>query len=106
MTQGFYKNRLADRGIEVLIPDTADVDVINTVIFEELCIGKINEASRKRFQSIIEKLKEAGAEGIILGCTELGLLIRQSAVSIPLFDTTVIHAKRAAQIAMENFVQR
>lgn len=66
----------------------------------------INEASRKRFQSIIEKLKEAGAEGIILGCTELGLLIRQSDVSIPLFDTTVIHAKRAAQIAMENYVQR
>ena len=66
----------------------------------------INEASRKRFQSIIEKLKEAGAEGIILGCTELGLLIRQSDVSIPIFDTTVIHAKRAAQIAMENCVQR
>ena len=66
----------------------------------------INEASRKRFQSIIEKLKEAGAEGIILGCTELGLLIRQSDVSIPLFDTTVIHAKRAAQIAIENCVQR
>ena len=106
MTQDFYKNRLADRGIEVLIPDTADVDVINTVIFEELCIGKINEASRKRFQSIIEKLKETGAEGIILGCTELGLLIRQSDVSIPLFDTTVIHAKRAAQIAMEDCVQR
>ena len=82
------------------------MDVINTVIFEKLCIGKINEASRKRFQSIIEKLKEAGAEGIILGCTELCLLIRQSDVSIPLFDTTVIHAKWAAQIAMENFVQR
>ena len=106
MMQDFYKNRLANREIGVLIPDTADVDVINTVIFEELCIGKINEASRKRFQSIIEKLKEAGAEGIILGCTELGLLIRQSDVSIPLFDTTVIHAKRAAQIAMENCVQR
>ena len=66
----------------------------------------INEASRKRFQSITEKLKEAGAEGIILGCTELGLLIRQSDVSIPIFDTTVIHAKRAAQIAMEDCVQR
>ena len=94
MTQDFYKNRLAD------------VDMINTVIFEELCIGKINEASRKRFQSIIEKLKDAGAEGVILGCTELGLLIRQSDVSIPLFDTTVIHAKRAAQIATEDCVQR
>ena len=106
MTQDFYKNRLTGRGIEVLIPDAADVDVINTIIFEELCVGKINEASRKRFQSIIEKLKEAGAEGVILGCTELGLLIRQSDVSVPLFDTTVIHAKRAAQIAMEDCVQR
>ena len=91
MTQDFYKNRLADRGIEALIPDAADVDVINTVIFEELFIGE---------------LKEKGAEGVILGCTELGLLIRQSDVSVPLFDTTVIHAKRAAQIAMEDCVQR
>ena len=106
MTQDFYKDRLAGRGIEVLIPDTVDVDAINAVIFEELCIGKINKASRKRFQSIIEKLKDAGAEGVILGCTELGLLIRQSDVSVPLFDTTVIHAKRAAQIAMEDCVQR
>ena len=106
MTQDFYKNRLADRGIEVLIPDAADVDVINTVIFEELCVGKINEASRKRFQSIIEKLKDAGAEGVILGCTELGLLIQQSDVPVPLFETTVIHAKRAAQIAMDDCVQR
>lgn len=102
MTQDFYKDRLADRGIEVLIPDAANVDVINTVIFEELCVGKINEASRKRFQSIIEKLKDAGAEGVILGCTELGLLLRQSNVSIPLFDTTGIHAKKAVQIALED----
>ena len=106
MTQDFYKDRLADRGIAVLIPDAANVDVINTVIFEELCVGKINEASRKEFQRIIEELRETGAEGVILGCTELGLLIRQSDVSVPLFDTTVIHAKRAAQIAMEDCVQR
>ena len=102
MTQDFYKDRLADRGIEVLIPDAANVDAINAVIFEELCIGKINKESRKRFQSIIEKLKDAGAEGVILGCTELGLLIRQSDVSIPLFDTTGIHAKKAVQIALED----
>lgn len=102
MTQDFYKDRLADRGIEVLIPDAANVDVINTVIFEELCAGKINEASRKRFQSIIEKLKDAGAEGVILGCTELGLLLRQSDVSVPLFDTTGIHTKKAVQIALED----
>ena len=84
----------------MLIPDEADVETINAVIFEELCVGKINEASRKKIQRIIEKLKEVGAEGVILGCTELGLLIRQSDVSIPVFDTTVIHAKKAVQIAM------
>lgn len=100
MQQDFYKNRLADRGIDVLILDEADVETINAVIFEELCVGKINEESRKKFQRMIEKLKEAGAEGVILGCTELGLLIRQSDVSIPVFDTTAIHAKKAAQIAM------
>ena len=101
MTQDFYKDRLADRGIEVLIPNDADVEAINTVIFEELCVGKINEESRKKFQRLIKKLKDDGAEGVILGCTELGLLIQQSDVSIPVFDTTVIHAKKAAKIAME-----
>lgn len=100
MLQDFYKNRLADRGIDVLIPDEADVETINAVIFEELCVGKINEESRKKFQRMIEKLKEAGAEGVILGCTELGLLIRQSDASIPVFDTAAIHAKKAAQIAI------
>lgn len=102
MTQDFYKERLTDRGIEVLIPNDADIEAINTVIFEELCVGTINEASRKKLQGMIEKLKEKGAEGVILGCTELGLLIRQSDASIPVFDTTVIHAKRAAQIAAED----
>ena len=102
MTQDFYKERLTDRGIEVLIPNDADIEAINTVIFEELCVGTINEASRKKLQGMIEKLKEKGAEGVILGCTELGLLIRQSDASIPVFDTTVIHAKRAAQIATED----
>ena len=101
MTQDFYKNRLTDRGIEVLIPDEADVETVNTVIFDELCVGKIREESRKKFQRIIEKLKEDGAEGVILGCTEIGLLIQQSDVSVLVFDTTVIHARKAAQIAME-----
>lgn len=101
MTQDFYKKRLTDRGIEVLIPDEADVETVNTVIFDELCVGKIREESRKEFQRIIEKLKEDGAEGVILGCTEIGLLIQQSDVSVPVFDTTVIHARKAAQIAME-----
>ena len=100
MKQDFYKDRLSDRGIEVIIPDDVDVDVVNRIIFEELCVGKINEKSRKIFQKIIEKIQEKGAEGVILGCTEIGLLIHQSDVSVPVFDTTVIHAKKAVQIAL------
>ena len=100
MKQDFYKGRLSDRGIEVIIPDDVDVDVVNRIIFEELCVGKINEKSRKIFQKIIEKMQKKGAEGVILGCTEIGLLIHQSDVSVPVFDTTVIHAKKAVQIAL------
>ena len=100
MKQDFYKDRLSDRGIDVIIPDDVDVDVVNRIIFEELCVGKINEKSRKIFQKIIEKMQKKGAEGVILGCTEIGLLIHQSDVSVPVFDTTVIHAKKAVQIAL------
>ena len=100
MKQDFYKDRLSDRGIEVIIPDDVDVDVVNRIVFEELCVGKINEKSRKIFQKIIEKMQKKGAEGVILGCTEIGLLIHQSDVSVPVFNTTVIHAKKAVQIAL------
>ena len=100
MKQDFYKDRLSDRGIDVIIPDDVDVDVVNRIIFEELCVGKINEKSRKIFQKSIEKMQKKGAEGVILGCTEIGLLIHQSDVSVPVFDTTVIHAKKAVQIAL------
>ena len=102
MTQDFYKKRLVDRGIDVLIPKDSEIETVNSIIFNELCVGTITEESRKKFQDIIEKLKEKGADGVILGCTEIGLLISQSDVSIPVFDTTVIHAKRAAKIAMED----
>ncbi|WP_308682440.1 aspartate/glutamate racemase family protein [Stomatobaculum longum] len=101
MTQDFYKKRLTDRGMEVLIPDDAAVEVINSIIFDELCVGEIREASRRKFQDAVKRLAEQGAEGVILGCTEIGLLLRQSDVSIPVFDTTVIHAKRAVEIALE-----
>lgn len=100
MTQDFYKKRLTDRGMEVLIPDDAAVEVINSIIFDELCVGEIREASRRKLQDAVKRLAEQGAEGVILGCTEIGLLLRQSDVSIPMFDTTVIHAKRAVEIAL------
>lgn len=100
MTQDFYKQKLIDRGIDTIIPDEADVDVINNIIFNELCVGEIKTESREKFKKIIEGLKTQGAEGVILGCTEIGLLIQQTDSSLPVFDTTIIHAKRAAEIAL------
>lgn len=100
MTQEFYKSRLTDRGIQVVIPDAADIDLVNDIIFHELCVGQVKEESRKEFRRIIDSLKEKGADGVILGCTEIGLLIRQEDASLPVFDTTLIHAKRAAEIAL------
>ncbi len=101
MTEEFYKQVLIDRGIDVVIPEAPDIDVINHIIFHELCVGEIKEGSRERFQRIIDSLAEKGAEGVILGCTEIGLLVHESDSSLPVFDTTVIHAKRAAEMAME-----
>ena len=102
LIQDFYKQRLIDRGFDVLIPDMEDVDRINRIIFEELCLGEIKEEFRKSFQRVIEGLRERGAEAAILGCTEIGLLISQSDVSIPVFDTAVIHAKAAARLALRD----
>lgn len=101
ITQDFYKQILIDRGIDVIIPDAKDVELVNDIIFHELCVGEIKEESRRQFQRIISSLKESGAEGVILGCTEIGLLIHQSDSSLPVFDTTLIHAKRAAHIALD-----
>lgn len=100
MTQDFYKRILIDRGIDVVIPDGNDIDVANNIIFQELCMGEIKEESRRQFQRIINSLREKGAEGVILGCTEIGLLIQQSDSSLPVFDTTLIHAKQAAKLAL------
>lgn len=102
MTQDFYKKKLIDRGIDVIIPDDTDIDVINDIIFHELCLGKIKEESRIKFKKIIEQLKKKGATGVILGCTEIGLLIHQSDSSLPVYDTTLIHAKKAAEIALDS----
>lgn len=101
MTETFYKQKLIDRGIDVVIPDEPDVDTVNDIIFHELCMGEIKADSRKKFQAIIDRLKVQGAEGVILGCTEIGLLIHQSDSPLPVFDTTLIHAKRAVELALE-----
>ncbi|ADZ85632.1 aspartate/glutamate racemase family protein [Cellulosilyticum lentocellum] len=101
MQQDFYKSKLIEQGIEVLIPNEADIEVVNNTIYNELCLGSVLETSKKEFIRIIEELADKGAEGVILGCTEIGLLIRQEDVSIPVFDTTIIHATKAALYAIE-----
>ncbi|WP_251390415.1 aspartate/glutamate racemase family protein [Mediterraneibacter agrestimuris] len=101
MTQEFYKSKLIEAGIEVVIPDEAGVTVVNNIIYNELCLGIISEESRKKFVNIIKQLEKAGAQGVILGCTEIGLLIHQKDVEIPVFDTTQIHATKAALLAIE-----
>ena len=101
LREDFYKQRLIENGIEVIIPQDEDIEVINDIIFNELCLGIIHDSSRKIFQQIIMKLYEQGAEGLILGCTEIGLLIDQSDAPMPVFDTTLIHALEAVSLAIE-----
>lgn len=96
MTQDFYKEKLIEHGIEVMIPTKDDVEFVNQVIYEELCLGKIRKESKERYVTIIDQLAEQGAQGVILGCTEIGLLIKQEDTKVKLFDTTKIHAESAA----------
>lgn len=100
MKQDFYKDVLIKEGIGVLIPNEEDMKIINDVIYNELCLGEIRENSRKEYLRIIDDLKKIGAEAIILGCTEIGLLVKQENTDIPLFDTAMIHAKNAALFAI------
>ena len=102
MTQDFYKSRLVSRSFDVLIPDEKDVEFVNSVIYKELCLGEIREESRSEFSRIIAGLKEKGAEAVILGCTEIGLLVKQEYSALRIFDTTEIHAVRAAELALQD----
>ena len=101
MEQDFYKSRIESNGIKVLVPNSEDRKVINKIIFEELCLGEILPSSREKYEKIIERLVEEGAEGVILGYTEIGLLVKQQNSQVPLFDTTVIHALEAVKKALE-----
>ncbi len=102
MEQDFYKGRLIDNfGLGVIVPDDADRQIIHHVIYNELCLGNIRTESKKQFIDIIEKLHQDGAQGVILGCTEIGLLIKQEDVTIPVFDTTLVHAVAAVNLALE-----
>ncbi|MFJ8072036.1 aspartate/glutamate racemase family protein [Peribacillus sp. NPDC096447] len=101
MEQCFYKTRIESNGIKVLIPIDEDRKVINKVIYEELCLGKIQQSSRDYYKNVIKGLVDDGAEGLILGCTEIGLLIKPEDSEVPLFNTAVIHAIEAVNMALE-----
>jgi len=103
MEEDFYKGRLVEKyGLEVIIPLEADMQIIHRVIYDELCAGIIKAESKQKYTEIIQRLVAEGAEGIILGCTEIGLLVKQQDSPVPLFDTTEIHAKAAVKYALEH----
>ncbi|QQK08609.1 aspartate/glutamate racemase family protein [Miniphocaeibacter halophilus] len=99
MTEDFYKGKLKAKGIDVVVPNEEDIEIVNEIIFSELCLGKINEKSKEKYIKIINSYKDRGIEGVILGCTEIGLLINQNDLEIPVFDTTIIHCEQAANYA-------
>ena len=100
MTEHFYTQRLAEHGIEVLLPDDAAMQLVHDVIYNELCLGIISEQSKQNYIRIIGSLAERGAQGVILGCTEIGLLIGQGDTPLLVFDTTRIHAEKAVSLAL------
>lgn len=100
MEQAFYKDRLIAQGIAVVVPDQPDRDVVNKVIYDELCLGVIKTDSRAQYLDIIHRLQQQGAEAVILGCTEIALLVKQADTLVALFDTTAIHAQQAVRLAL------
>ena len=101
MNQAFYKDRLETHDLEVLLPEIPDREIVDRIIFDELVQGKILEASKLEYVRIMQDLVAKGCEGIILGCTEIMLLVNQSDSSVPVFDTTTIHALAAVDFALE-----
>jgi aspartate racemase len=101
MEEDFYKGRLVDKyDLEVIIPSAAQMEIVHRVIYDELCAGMINSDSKQKYADIIQCLVAKGAEGVILGCTEIGLLVKPQDSPVPLFDTTEIHARAAVNYAL------
>ena len=100
MEHGFYANRMKDAGLDVMVPDEAGRALIHSVIFDELCQGKVLDTSRERVLALIEAARAAGADSVILGCTEICLLLDPDALSLPGFDSTAIHARAAVDFAL------
>ncbi|PVY78434.1 aspartate racemase [Tamilnaduibacter salinus] len=102
MEQAFYRERLEERGIRVLVPDEAQRALVHRVIYEELCLGTVNPESKSAYLDVVQSLSDAGAQGVILGCTEIGLLIQGADTDVPLYDTTAIHADQAVRFALDD----
>jgi aspartate racemase len=100
MEKGFYRERLEARGLGVHVPNEADREIIHRAIYDELCLGKVHDASRQEYRRIIESLRAAGAGSIIFGCTEIGMLVGPADSAVPTFDTTQLHALAAAAAAV------
>jgi len=101
MEQDFYVGRLRDEhGLEVLVPDAADRAIVHAVIYDELCVGRVEDASRAEYRRIMRALAERGAQGILLGCTEIDLLVGPPDSPVPVFDTTRLHAERIVDLAL------
>lgn len=102
MEMDFYKDLLRDQGIATIVPDEADREDIDRIIMEELALGIIHEGSRRRYRTVIDSLAAQGARAVILGCTEIGLLIQQEHSALPVYDTALIHAEEAAKYALKD----
>jgi len=101
MEEDFYKGRLREKyELEVIVPTDTDRNAVDEIIYNELCVGIIKQASKEKFQEVIKGLVSNGADGVILGCTEIPLLISQEDVDVPLFDTTTIHSRAAVELAL------
>lgn len=100
MEEDFYKEKLIAQGLEVIIPEAEERGIMNKIIFEELCLGNIDKVSKAACQKMIDIFKAKGAEAVILGCTEIGLLIKETDSSLPVYNTTQIHAIEAAKCAL------
>lgn len=102
MKEDFYKKEIENNfDIEIIIPNEDDIKIIHKIIYDELCLGVINESSKKEYLRIINSLVEVGAQGVILGCTEIGMLVKQEDTNVSLFDTTLIHALECVKMALK-----
>ena len=101
MEQDFYKQRVADNfGIEVIVPEIADIEIVHKVIYDELCLGVVKDESRNAYLAVIDRLRGNGAQAVILGCTEIAMLVQQEHTAMPLYDTTTIHCEAAVKLAL------